>query len=163
MNKKVGLCKIVWDLVSLVGSGYWILSLIIFISSLLSYTLFIKCICMESFANNLINCIPTIIGFLIAAMAIIMGLNEKAIDRLSKQADDNEIPLMVVVASITICIIHLLFLLLLSFFTNNSDDESLKRVLGFFVLYLTFESIKSIIHVVLHLFATTTHLISIEK
>lgn len=154
-NKKVYLSTVIKDILSLVGKGFWILSFIVFLVTLvMTYGDHIMFDCLT---QQIVNVMPTLMGFLITGLAIIMGLNGELLKRLSETADDGEIPLMVIVACFVVCFGFLLLSFSLSLFYIFIDFKC--KCIGFLTLYCVLESILSLYHVILHLFSTCTHLL----
>lgn len=144
---------------SLVGCKFWGVSVIVFIFTLIEYYNYEVLININVISHSLIDCIPTLMGFIIAGMAIIMGSSEKILNRLSEEANDGEIPLRVIIANFSICLLFLtiLFLLVLINIGIQMIDCS-HKIVGFLIVFFTLEFVLSIINVILHLFSTSTHL-----
>lgn len=159
-NRKVGFITVLSDMVKLVGRWYWFFWLV-FIIAALFIVLYFDVILDEKLPKNLINVIPELMGFLIAGYAIIMGLNEGTLQRLSEKANDGEIPIIVICASFSICIITLLATLTMCMIYDSSfvNCKCYNMVLSWLIIGGILVSIESIIHVVFHLFSTSTHLI----
>lgn len=156
-NKKVYFIEVLGDLISLVGKWFWIISFALFL-----ITLGVERTCGNQInygclTQQIVNSIPTLMGFLITGLAIIMGLNEGTLKRLSEPANDGKIPLRVIVACFVVCFGFLLLSLLLSLLYNNIDCKC--ECIGFLALFCTFESILSLFHVIFHIFSTSTHLV----
>ena len=159
-SHKKKLFKVLSDVLRLVGCGFWITIIVLFIViGIAEFTGINIDHCKLS--DKLIAVIPDIIGFQIASLALIMGLNEKALSRLSEPADDGRIPLRVIFASISVSIMILLITLILSivFKTWTIDCEGCSRLLGTFVLFGAVASAVSLFHIIFHLFSTGTYLI----
>lgn len=157
--------KVLYDMLKLVGFGFWI---IVFVSFLVVF-LFVQqsgaVICPNKLPQTLIDIIPEMMGFLIAGLAIIMGFNEGTLKRLSATADDGKIPILVIIASFSVCLLILLAALIVSIIYVNYTFTCVNccRLLGAFVLFSAVISIESVIHVIFHLFATGTYLINSKK
>ncbi len=164
-SQKVCFIKVLHDMLKLVGFGFWI---IVFVSFLVVFLIVQQSgvvICPNKLPQTLIDTIPEMIGFLIAGLAIIMGFNEGTLKRLSVKADDGKIPIMVIIASFSVCILILLTTLIVSTIYVNYGFTCVNccRLLGAFVLFSAVISIESVIHVIFHLFATGTYLINSKK
>ncbi|MBR5698447.1 MAG: hypothetical protein IKX44_07505 [Prevotella sp.] len=160
-NKKVSFCRVLYDMLKLIGGRFWILVLGLFLVLLFLTLRYQIDFCSECFIKTIIEIIPELLGFLIAGLAIVMGFNDGTLKRLSITADDGMIPIRVVVASFSVCFIILLLTLVLSVFYVNIDFCCLgcRRLLGFLVIWLAITSALSLFHVIFHLFAISTHLI----
>lgn len=160
-NTKVYFCKVLADMLELVGVCFWAIVFGLFLL-LLFLTLYYDIeFSSNSFSKTIIEIIPELMGFLIAGLAIIMGFNDGTLKRLSQKANDGKIPIRVIVASISTCLLFLLLTLVLSIFYVNIDISCIgcNRLFGFFVVWLAIVSALSLFHVVFHLFAISTHLI----
>lgn len=160
-NIKVGIFRVLRDLCKSLGYKIGIITIILFCISVMYGLLFGDSTKWEELSCKMIDSIPTLLGFLVAGQAIIMGLSDSSLKRLSETADDNEIPLKVIVASFTFSTIVLLFSLLISLFFDCIliQCPGCSNLIGSFVLFGLLESALSIFHVVFHLFSTSTHLI----
>ena len=147
-------------MIKLVGRWYWLFWLV-FIIAALFIVLYFDVILDEKLPKNLINVIPELMGFLIAGYAIIMGFNEGTLQRLSEKANDGKIPIKVICASFSICIIMLLTTLSLCIIYDSSvvNCNCFKIVLSWLIIGGFLVSIESVFHVAFHLFATSTHLV----
>ncbi len=159
-SHKIGFITVLHDMVKLVGGWFWI---IIFVSFLLVLVIVQQAGIVfdpDSLPKTLIGIIPETMGFLIAGLAIIMGFNEGTLERLSKPADDSEKPIMVIIASFSVCLLILLATLIVStmYVIITFSCIGCRRLMGAIVLWGSVISIESIIHVIFHLFTTGTYL-----
>ena len=164
-NRKVSFLKVFCDMFRLIGCWFWAIAFVSFLAVIFVVQKYSIVIVPDKLPKTLIDIIPEIMGFLIAGLAIIMGFNEGALKRLSKPANDGEIPLLVIVASFSVCLLILLTSLILSiaFVNTNFVCEGCHKLLNAFVLYGAIISIESVIHVIFHLFATGTFLVYDKK
>jgi hypothetical protein len=90
-----------------------------------------------------------------------MNFNDKILERLSNLADDGETPLLVIIASFSVCLLFLLISLFFPILYVNIDFacKGYQKLLSAFVLCGAIIAIESVIHVIFHLFATGTYLI----
>lgn len=160
-NQKVGFLTVLSDMVEMVGKMYWFFCILFIFSALLIVQGFDVILKKEELPNTLLTVIPELMGFLIAGFAIIMGLNEGTLQRLSEKADDRKIPIRVICASFSVCLIMLLTTLTLCIIYDSSvvNCKCYNKVFSWLIIGGFLVSIESIIHVVFHLFATSTHLV----
>lgn len=160
-NRKVCFFVVFRDMFSLIGCWFWAIALISLLAVIFVVLKFGIVIEPDKLPKTLTDIIPELMGFLIAGLAIIMGFNEGTLKRLSKPANDGEIPLLVIVASFSVCILILLTSLILSiaFVNINFACEGCCKLLSAFVLYGATISIESVIHVVFHLFSMGSFLV----
>lgn len=159
-SHKVGFITVLHDMVKYVGHGFWIIVFLSFLVVLIIVQQSGIVFDPEKFPQTLIDIIPETMGFLIAGLAIIMGFNERTLEKLSKPADDYEKPIMVIIASFSVCLLILMATLIISTLYVNISFSCVGccRLMGVFVLWGAVISIESIIHVIFHLFATGTYL-----
>lgn len=152
-------------MLKLVGNWFWGIAFVLFLAVIVIAQQFGIILNPEKLPSTLVNIIPEIMGFLIAGLAIIMGFDEGTLKRLSISANDGETPLMVIIASFSVCLLILLTTLTVSILYVNVDCtcEGCKQLFSAFVLFGAVVSIESVVHVVFHLFATGTYLINNNK
>lgn len=160
-NRKVGIITVFSDMIGLVGRWYWGFWMVFILSALFIVLYFDVILDKEELPKILLNVIPELMGFLIAGLAIIMGLNEGTLKQLSEKADDRKIPIRVICASFSVCIIMLLLTLTLCVIYDCSvvNCKCYNKVLSWLIIGGLMVSIESVFHVVFHLFATSTHLV----
>ena len=164
-SQKVCFIIVLHDMLKLVGGWFWIIVVVSFLLVFLIVQQASIVLNPEKLPQTLIGIIPETMGFLIAGLAIIRGFNEGTLERLSKPADDNEKPIMVIIASFSVCLLILLATLIVSTMYVNISFSCVGccRLMGAFVLWGAVISIESIIHVIFHLFATGTYLAGSKK
>lgn len=157
---KVGLFIVLRDMLKLVEKWFWGISLGLFLAILFFVQYFEVDIDKDKFPHDLINTIPELLGFLMAGLAIVMGLSDSTQRRLSLRADDDYKPIMVISASFSVSFIILLLTLILSYIYNNVEfcNNGCSRLWGALVLSGTALSALSLFHIIFHLFATSTFL-----
>ena len=160
-NRKVGFIQVMHDMLEDVG--YWFLLIVIVSFPVVLFLVLYYDIAIdpEKLPETLENIVPEIMGFLIAGLAIIMGFNEGTLKRLSKKANDEEVPIKVIIASFSVCLLILLATLIVSTMYANITFTctGCSKLLSVFVLYGAVISVESIIHVIFHLYATGTFLV----
>ncbi len=149
----------------LVEKWFWGISFGLFLAIIFFVQYFGIDINKDEFPHDLINTIPELLGFLMAGLAIIMGLSDSTQRRLSLRANDDYKPIMVISASFSISFISLLLTLILSYIYNNVEfcSNGCERLWGAFVLCGVAISALSLFHVIFHLFATSTFLSGKDK
>lgn len=160
-NIKVGPFRIIVDLIKLTDGWFHLLSFATFIVSIF--------ICLKNgdkiqydiIACLILDSVPTILGFVVTGLTIIMGLNTKYLSRLSETANDGEIPIRAIVASFVSCFVFLIITYLLSIFFKGImiDCIGYRQLLGSLLIFCILESALLLINVIFHLFATNTHLV----
>ncbi len=160
-NKKVGPITIIIDLFRFADGWFYFVSFIAFLISIIIGLKFGYKIRYNIIACSLLDSIPTILGFVMTGLTIIMGLNSKYIKRLSERANDGKTPIRVIIASFVSCFVFLIITYLLSLFLKGIvlECNGCQNLLGSLLLFCTIESALLLIHVVFHLFATSTHLV----
>lgn len=164
-SRKVYFITVLCDMFKLFGIWFWILAFFSFLAVIFVVQRFDIIIDPEKLPKILLNIIPQIMGFLIAGLAIIMGFNDVTLKRLSARADDGKVPVLVIIASFSVCLLVLLMTLTISTIYVNItfNCEGCYRLLGAFVIFGAVISVESVIHVIFHLFATGTYLINGNK
>ena len=152
-------------MIGLVGRWYWVFCMVFILSALLIVLYFDVILDKGELPKILLNVIPELMGFLIAGLAIIMGVNEGTLKRLSEKADDGIIPIRVICASFSICTIMLLATLTLCIIYNCSvvNCKCYNKVFSWLIIGGLLVSIESVFHVIFHLFATSTHIVISEQ
>ena len=163
--RKVNFMNVFLDMFKWAGCWFWAIVFVSSLAVLFVVHIFGNVIDSQKLPTTLITTIPEIMGFLIAGLAIIMGFNEGTLKRLSIPSNDGEIPIKVIIASFSICLLILLTTLVVSITYVNITFACIgcKRLLGAFVLCGAVISVESIIHVIFHLFATGTYLVYSKK
>lgn len=164
-SRKVCFVIVFCDMLKLVGNWFWGIAFVLFLATIVIAQQFGLILNPEKLPKTLVDIIPEIMGFLIAGLAIIMGFNEGTLKRLSKPANDNKIPLKVIIASFSVCLLILLTTLTVSILYVNvyCTREGCRQLISAFVLFGAVISIESVVHVIFHLFATGTYLINNNK
>lgn len=160
-NIKVGPFRIIIDLIKLTDGWFHLLSFATFLVSIFICLKYGDRIQYDIIACLILDSIPTMLGFVVTCLTIIMGLNTKYLSRLSEIANDGEIPIMVIVASFVSCFVFLIITYLLSIFFKGImiDCIGYKQLLDSLLFYCVLESALLLINVIFHLFATSTDLV----
>lgn len=161
-NTRVGPYKIIADLFELTDGWFRLLSFIAFLVSIFIGLKYGNRIRYDIIACLMSDSIPTILGFVMTGLTIIMGLNGKYRKRLSEKANDGATPIKVIIASFVSCFVFLIITFLLSTIIEGIVFECCryKYFLGSLLVFCILESALLLINVVFHLFATSTHLIN---
>ena len=165
ISRKVDFIFVLGDMLKTVGVWFWAVA---FVTCLVVISVFLICNIVldpNKLPKDLVTIIPVIMGFLISGLAIIMGFNKETLRRLSIPADDNEIPLKVVVASFSVSLLILLVTLGVSLMYIDLDLVCVgcRRLWSALVLSGAVISMESMVHIIIHLFATGTFLVYDNK
>lgn len=160
-SRKVSFIKVFSDMLKFVGNKFWGFAFVTFLVTMVVSQRFDIILDPVKLPKTLVDIIPETMGFLIAGLAIIMGFNEGTLKRLSKKANDRQIPLKVIIASFSVCLLILLTTLTVSilYVNVNCTCVGCRQLFSAFVLFSAVMSIGSVVHVIFHLFATGTYLI----
>ena len=120
-SRKVSFLTVLRDMLESIGYCFWVIAFVSFLVVVYLVLQFGIVIEPDKLPKTLIEIIPELMGFLIAGLAIIMGFNEGTLKRLSIPADDDKIPLKVIIASFSVCLLILLATLIVStIYVNNT-------------------------------------------
>ena len=159
-NIKVGLGKVLWDMLTENGKCFWIITFVFSVIAIflqLYYGPFIK---PHDFYAEMVNVIPDILGFSIAGMAILYGLGGLSLQRTTETASDGNNPFHVISASFSLACFSLLVTFILSLLLKHILIQNPCIVnLWFYITTISaIVSMLSLFNIIFHLFSMRTQI-----
>lgn len=162
MNKNVGLCHVLGDLVK--GFKCCEVISVAFLSLVLSISVY----CTNNFSLEELKCViytllPNLIGFSLTIYVVLFGISSLIIERLKEKSDDNKIPFEVLHATFMGGFLFQILTLFITFILDITKCDISICWINVSICFLLSFSLIWLINMILHLYSLRTFMIIDKK